>query len=84
MSLRFEPAGIIPGEALQSSHGFDRSLHAPDIGAAEAAFQSLIYGGFAPVGGLFIKLTSVAMMVTLMPAVLSFSSFIISLAAAMA
>ncbi|POS72203.1 hypothetical protein DHEL01_v209398 [Diaporthe helianthi] len=49
---------------------------------AAAAFQSFMYGGFTPAGGLFATLTSMAMIGTLMPLVLVISSVIASLVAA--
>lgn len=52
-------------------------------GTAAAAFQAFMYGGFTPAGGLFATLTSMAMVGTLMPAVLLISSFVASLVAAM-
>ncbi|KAI0598748.1 hypothetical protein F4775DRAFT_554196 [Biscogniauxia sp. FL1348] len=38
------------------------------LGTLAAAFQSYMYGGFTPAGGLFATLTSMAMLGTLMPA----------------
>lgn len=52
-------------------------------GTAAAAFQSFMYGGFTPAGGLFATLTSMAMVGTLMPAVFFISSFIASIVAAL-
>ncbi|CRL29541.1 unnamed protein product [Penicillium camemberti] len=36
-------------------------------GSLAAAFQSFMYGGFTPAGGIFATLTSMAMLGTLMP-----------------
>lgn len=83
MSLGFGPLGVITGEAPRSNSGFYRPSHALDIGTIAAAFQSIMYGGFTPAGGLFATLTSMAMVGTLMPAVFVFSSLVASLVAAM-
>ncbi|KAJ0120876.1 uncharacterized protein J7T55_015612 [Diaporthe amygdali] len=52
-------------------------------GTAAAAFQSFMYGGFTPAGGLFATLTSMAMVGTLVPACFAISLLIASLVAAM-
>lgn len=36
-------------------------------GTLAAAFQSYMYGGFTPAGGVFATLTSIAMLGTMMP-----------------
>lgn len=53
------------------------------IGSAAAAFQSLMYGGFTPAGGIFATLTSMAMVGLLMPALLIFSSILSAIVAAL-
>lgn len=42
----------------------------PLKGTLAAAFQSAVYGGFVPAGGLFATLTSMGMLGTLMPVLL--------------
>lgn len=40
----------------------------PNIGTLAAAFQSVVYGGLTPAGGLFATLQSMGMLGTLLPA----------------
>jgi hypothetical protein len=50
-------------------------------GSAAAYFQSWMYGGFTPAGGIFATLTSMAMLGTLMPLQVIFSSTVATIAA---
>ncbi|KAI1635634.1 hypothetical protein F4809DRAFT_612860 [Biscogniauxia mediterranea] len=43
-------------------------LQGVGLGSLAAAFQSYMYGGFTPAGGVFATLTSMAMLGRLMPA----------------
>ncbi|CAG8376290.1 unnamed protein product [Penicillium salamii] len=51
------------------------------IGSLAAGFQSFMYGGFTPAGGIFATLTSMAMLGTLRPAALAIAVFIATLVA---
>lgn len=46
------------------------------IGSLAAAFQSWMYGGFTPAGGIFATLTSMAMLGLLVPGVVILASLI--------
>ncbi|KAF3760208.1 hypothetical protein M406DRAFT_358542 [Cryphonectria parasitica EP155] len=52
-------------------------------GSAAAAFQSFMYGGFTPAGGLFATLTSMAMVGTLMPWLAAIASVLATFVSAM-
>ena len=45
-------------------------------GSLAAAFQSYMYGGFTPAGGIFATLTSMAMLGILMPPAAIFAAFL--------
>ncbi|KGQ06695.1 hypothetical protein BBAD15_g7993 [Beauveria bassiana D1-5] len=47
-------------------------------GTIAAAFQSYMYGGFTPAGGIFATLTSMAMLGSMMPAAAIFAAFLAS------
>ncbi|CAG8071951.1 unnamed protein product [Penicillium salamii] len=51
------------------------------LGSLAAGFQSFMYGGFTPAGGIFATLTSMAMLGTLMPAALVIAVLIATLVA---
>lgn len=66
--LGFGPAGIIAGlmrHFLGVIIAFEVVL--TPVGSLAAAFQSFVYGGFTPAGGIFATLTSMAMLGTRMP-----------------
>jgi hypothetical protein len=46
------------------------------LGTLAAVFQSCMYGGFTPAGGIFATLTSMAMLGTMMPAAAFLASII--------
>lgn len=52
-------------------------------GTLAAAFQSWMYGGFTPAGGIFATLTSVAMLGFLMPVVCVGAAVVATLVAAL-
>ncbi|PLB44165.1 hypothetical protein P170DRAFT_440511 [Aspergillus steynii IBT 23096] len=47
-------------------------------GSLAAAFQSWMYGGFTPAGGIFATLTSMAMLGLLVPSVVLLASLVAS------
>ncbi|CAG8947300.1 unnamed protein product [Penicillium salamii] len=51
------------------------------LGSLAAGFQSFMYGGFTPAGGIFATLTSMAMLGTLMPAALVIAVLVATLVA---
>ncbi|GAP86791.1 putative transmembrane protein [Rosellinia necatrix] len=53
-------------------------------GTLAAAFQSAMYGGFTPAGGIFATLTSMAMLGTLMPVAAIIAALIATMAAGIA
>ena len=50
-------------------------------GTMAAAFQSYMYGGFTPAGGIFATLTSMAMLGTLMPPAAVFAALVATIVA---
>jgi len=61
--LEFGPLGVIACKSLLASKILDSKLHklTDTTASLAAAFQSAVYGGFTPAGGLFAFLTSMAM-----------------------
>lgn len=73
-AVGFNPVGIGAGmtfsaDGITTSMGFllGRMTHSYTKGTLAAAFQSYMYGGFTPAGGIFATLTSLGMLGVLMP-----------------
>lgn len=80
--IGFNPVGVAAGLAYPLPiiiTEFYKLTHS--IGSVAAYFQSWMYGGFTPAGGIFATLTSMGMLGILMPLEVIFSSTVATIAA---
>ncbi|KAF6224378.1 hypothetical protein HO133_010955 [Letharia lupina] len=70
--------GPLPAQALTKlmSHGKRLIGYLKQPRSLAAAFQSVVYGGFVPAGGLFASLTSMGMLGTLAPLFLGVAALV--------
>lgn len=81
--IGFKPVGVAAGLAYPLTRIIITESYklTDSTGSAAAYFQSWMYGGFTPAGGIFATLTSMAMLGTLMPLEVIFSSTVATIAA---
>lgn len=83
--IGFNPVGVAAGLAYPLITIIAAEFHKLicSTGSAAAYFQSWMYGGFTPAGGIFATLTSMGMLGVLMPLEVIFSSTVATIVAVM-
>lgn len=82
LSIGFGPAGVVAGKDMNNPvRRTDSMILTAWLGSMAAAFQTWMYGGFTPAGGLFATLTSFAMLGILAPLVVLVGAFFATLVA---
>lgn len=87
LALGFGPIGVgasaisLPAGTNLDLTAYLLNILSDTLGTLAAAFQSYMYGGFTPAGGIFATLTSMAMLGTMMPLALLVASSIATVVA---